>query len=163
MPHHHELIMSGQTASPAQIKISWLIGTLAAFAVFAAIGGYSARMTRDYSDYDQDRAAQRVITLAKVRAAEGKLLNPVDAKGNPSAEWVDQDAGTVRIPIEEAMVAEVDTLKAKPVASGTVIPGSAPAAPIPPATNAPAATAPKSSAPASAAPPKHAKRKKANT
>jgi hypothetical protein len=64
MPYHHELTMSQETATPPRIKITWLIGTLAAFAIFAIIGGYSSRMTWNYSDYDQQRADQRYQTLA---------------------------------------------------------------------------------------------------
>ena len=129
--------MSDETASQPQIKITWLIGILAAFVLFSAIGNYSARMTRDYSDYDQDRAAQRYGTLKKVQADEAALLYPaVDAQGKPHAEWIDQDTGVVRIPIEEAMSREIDTLKAQPAAAGCEI--AAPA----PATNAPAAYAP---------------------
>ena len=51
--------MSDETASQPRIKIAWLIGTLAAFALFAAIAGYSSRMTWDYPDYDQQRADAR--------------------------------------------------------------------------------------------------------
>jgi hypothetical protein len=120
--------MSDETASQPRIKITWLIGTLAAFALFAAIGGYSARMTWDYSDYNQDRAAQRKVTLAKVREAENKLLYPVDENKKPTAEWVDQDKGVVRIPIDEAMSQEIDTLKAQPPAAGCEITAPAPAA-----------------------------------
>jgi hypothetical protein len=140
MPDHHELTMSHPTATHSQIKISWLIGIAAAFALFAVIGAYSARMTRDYSDYDQDRANQRYQTLATLQAAEGKLLNPVDEKGKPSAVWVDQDKGIISIPIEEAMAKEVDDLKAKPVAAGVEINPPAPAA-------APSATTPATPAP----------------
>ena len=121
--------MSDETASQSPIKITWLIGTLAAFALFAVIASYSARMTRDYSDYDRERAKARYETLAKVRHAEQALLSPVDAQGKPSAEWVDQAKGVVRIPIEEAMAREIDTLKSKPAASGGEIPGTVPSAP----------------------------------
>jgi hypothetical protein len=165
MPYHHELTMSDETISPPQpqIKITWLIGTLVAFVLFVAIGGYSARMTRDYSDYDQDRADQRKMTLAKVRDDENKLIYPVDDNQKPTAEWVDQGAGTVRIPIDEAMTEEIDTLKAQPVAAGGVIPGSVPVAPAPaaPATNAAAANAPASTNAAPAKPAKPTKPKKA--
>jgi len=149
--------MSDETASQPRIKIAWLIGTLAAFAIFAAIGGYSARMTNIYSDYDQDRATQRYETLKKERQAENALLYPVvDASGQPHAEWVDQAKGVVRLPIEQAMAEEVDTLKGKQPAAGAEIPGAAPkaapapaAAPAPPAasTNAASATAPAKKAP----------------
>jgi hypothetical protein len=146
--------MSDETAPQPRIKIAWLIGTLAAFALFAVIAAYSSRMTWDYPDYDQDRAAERYETLKKVRHDEQVLLSPVDDKGNPTAEWVDQAKGVVRIPIEEAMVKEIDTLKAQPAAIGGEIPGSAPA-PAPASTNAAAATpsAPAAGAPAPAAGP----------
>lgn len=136
MSHHHELTMSEETASQPQIKITWLIGTLVAFAIFALIGGYSARMTQTYTDYDQDQATIRYANLAQEQKAESKLINPVDKDGKATAEWVDQDKGFIRIPIEEAMAKEVDTLKVEPLVIACAIPGAvAPAAPAPaPAT-----------------------------
>jgi hypothetical protein len=111
--HHYELTMSEETASQPQIKLTWLIGTVAAFAIFALIGGYSARMTQTYTDYDQDRAVARYANLAQVRADENKLIYPLDENKKPTAEWIDQDKGVVRIPIDEAMIREIDTLKAQ--------------------------------------------------
>ena len=143
MPDHHELTMAEDTASQPQIKITWLLGMVAAFAIFALIGGYSARMTETYTDYDQDRAAQRYATLAQVRADENKLLYPLDENKKPTAEWIDQDKGVIRIPIDEAMAQEVDTLKAQTVAAGCEIPGAVPApAPAPPASTNAAPVAP---------------------
>ena len=121
--------MPDETAPQPQIKIAWLIGTLAAFALFAVIGAYSVRMTQDYTDYDQQRADERKVTLAKVQHDENALLS--------TAEWVDQAKGAIRIPIEEAMVKEIDTLKGKPAAMGAVIPP-----PTPPASPAPAKPTP---------------------
>jgi len=131
--------MSDETASQPQLKPAWLIGTLAAFALFAAIAGYSARMTQDYPDYDQQRADERKATLAKVQHDENALLS--------TAEWVDQAKGAIRIPIEEAMAREIDTLKGKPAAMGAAIPP-----PVPPA---PAKAAPAASATHAGAPPKN--------
>lgn len=154
MPHHHELTMPDETAPQPQIKIAWLIGTLAAFAIFAAIAGYSARMTNIFSDYDQDRATQRYETLKKVRQAENALLYPaVDASGRSHAEWADHAKGVVRIPIEQAMAEAVDALKSKQPAAAAEIPGAAPApaaapAPIAATTNAAPAPAPVKKAPA---------------
>jgi hypothetical protein len=149
MPYHHELTMSEETASQPQIKISWLIGVLAAFAIFSAIGNYSARMTSTYTDYDEQRAEQRKVTLAKVQQAENKLLDPVDKQGKPSAEWVDQDKGLVRIPIDEAMSREIDTLKAEPPAMGSDLAPAAPAAAPAPTSGATNAAPAAASAPAS--------------
>jgi hypothetical protein len=145
--------MSDETALQPRIKITWLIGTLAAFAIFALIAGYSARMTNDYSDYDQQRAAQRYDTLKKVQQAENALLYPaVDAQGKPHAEWIDQTKGVVRIPIEEAMAEEVDALKSQQAGMGCEIVVPAPA-PAPAAqTIAAPAGAPSTNAPASAKP-----------
>ncbi len=141
--------MSDETAYQPQVKISWLLGVAAAFVIFVLIGAYSSRMTRDYTDYDQDRAAQRYQTLAKVRSDEQALLVPVDKQGNSTAVWVDQTKGTVHIPIDEAMAAEIETLKAKAPAMGMVIPGTMPAAMAPSSTNAaPAAPASPSAKPA---------------
>jgi hypothetical protein len=135
--------MSDETAPQPRIKITWLIGTLAVFALFMVIGAYSSRMTWNYLDYDQQRAIKRYDTLAKLQQEEGKLINPVDAQGKPTAEWVDQAKGTVRIPIEEAMVKEVDTLKTQPAAMGTEILGATPPAP---AKTTPAAILPSAGA-----------------
>jgi hypothetical protein len=131
--------MSEQTIIPQpRIKITWLIGTMAAFAIFVVIGAYSSRMTWDTSDYDQDRAAQRYITLKKVQADENTLLYPaLDAQGKAHAQWIDQANGVVRIPIDEAMAEEIDTLKAQPPAAGCEI------------TPAPTPTAASAAAPAS--------------
>jgi hypothetical protein len=120
--------MPDETASPPRIKISWIFWTLLAFAIFAVIASYSSRMTHDYTDYDQQRAAERYATLAKLRDADREALT--------TADWVDQNKGIVHIPIEEAMNLEVAALKTKPVAMGP--PFIVPAAPAP-ATNAPAA------------------------
>jgi hypothetical protein len=117
--------MSDETVLQPRIKITWLIGTLAAFAIFVVIGAYSARMTRDYPDYDQERAAQRYVMLAQVRHDEKALIS--------SVAWVDQTKGIVRIPIEEAMAREIDTLKSQPVAMGAEIPAAVPPAPAKPA------------------------------
>jgi len=132
--------MTAETASPSRIKIPWLLGTLAAFAIFAAIAAYSSRMTNDYPDFDQVQAQARYDTLAQLRDDANKTLT--------TAAWVDQDKGTVRIPIEEAMMKEVDTLKGKPAAMGAAIPGTTPTPPAATST----ATAPAAAAPA--APPK---------
>lgn len=146
--------MSDEIIHKPEIKITWLVGTVVAFGLFVVIGIYSKRMTRDYTSYDQDRAAQRYATLAKVRHDENALLYPVDAQGNPTAEWVDQGKGIVRIPIDEAMALEIDTLKNQPAGAGIEInpPAAAPPAAAPAsttgATNAAAATPP-AGAPAS--------------
>lgn len=149
--------MSDET-SQSPIKTSWLVGIALAFVLFVAIASYSARMTQDYSDYDQDRAAQRYDNLKKLQADENKQLNPVDKDGKPTAMWVDQDKGVISIPIEQAMTKEVDDLKAKVPGPGNEIhppaPAPAPAAPAPaaaPSTNgapaAPAAPAPPAAKP----------------
>ncbi len=130
-----------------RVKLGWLIGVAAAFFIFVVIGSYSARMTNDFSGYDKQRADKRYETLAKVRHDESALLEPVDKQGKPTATWADQDKGTIKISIEEAMQHAVDDLKTKPVAIGAEIPGTAPKpAAIP--TNAPAASAPATNAPA---------------
>jgi hypothetical protein len=123
--------MSSETAPQSQIKVTWLAGTAAAFVIFVAIGAYSSRMTWDYPTYDQQRADVRYQTLRKVQSVEQSLIMPVDTQGRPTAEWIDQDKGIIRIPIEEAMAKEVDTLKAKPTQAGAAIAGVAPAASAP--------------------------------
>jgi hypothetical protein len=136
--------MSDETALQPRIKITWLIGTSAAFAIFVVIGAYSARMTRDYPDYDQERAAQRYATLAQVRHDEQALIS--------SVEWVDQSKGAIRIPIKEAMAREIDTLKSQPLTMGAEIPIAVPPAPAKPAPAAiPLSAGATNAAPAKAA------------
>jgi len=156
--------MPDDTLFQPRIKISWLVATLAAFGLFVAIGAYSARMTRDYSDYDNDRAQARYDTLAKLQHDELAVLIPVDAQGRPTAEWVDQDKGIVRIPIDEAMAKALETLKSKPAAIGAAIPGAAPstlASPAPAPAAVKSAPAPPGAGPATAPAPAAAKPKKA--
>ena len=114
-------------------KIAWLVGTALAFLIFVIIGSYSARMTRDYTDYNQKRTKDRYALLAKTRDEANKTLT--------STDWVDQGKQIVRIPIDEAMAKEVETLKTKPAAIGNEIPGSAPAPAKPAAAPAPAPAA----------------------
>jgi len=131
--------MSTESEAPSPIKFTWLLGVLVAFAIFALIAGYSGHMTRAYPSYSVDRANERYATLKKLQAEENALLTPVDDKGQPTAEWVDQAKGIVRIPIDEAMAREVDTLKNAPAhMSPTLIPVAPPAAT--PAPAAPAAS-----------------------
>jgi hypothetical protein len=138
--------MSDATAPQPQIKFTWLLGTFAAFALFVVIGAYSSRMTYTYSDYNQQRAAQRYVTLKKVQDAENALIYPVDDQGKPTAVWVDQGKGIIRIPIDEAMTKELALLQAESPQPGCEIVGAAPAPA--PATPAPAAPAPAMTAPA---------------
>lgn len=127
------------TSTTIRNKIGWLIGTAAAFLIFVIIGTYSVRVTSNYTGYDQKRTMDRYATLAKVRDEANKTLT--------TADWIDQGKQIVRIPIDEAMAKEVETLKTKSAVIGAEIPGTAPAlAPAPtsaPATNAaPTATPP---------------------
>jgi hypothetical protein len=145
--------MSDEIAYQPRVKVSWLFWTLAAFVLFAAIGAYSARMTRDYSDYDQDRAQVRYDTLTKLQGDEQALIEPTDAQGKPTAAWVDQDKGVIRLPVEEAMAKEVDTLQGKAAAMGLALPGAVPAAASAPTNAAPGSPAP----PTAATPPAAAK------
>ncbi|HEV3270571.1 MAG TPA: hypothetical protein VGZ93_00145 [Candidatus Methylacidiphilales bacterium] len=143
--------MSDETTPQPRIKITWLIGTGAAFALFAVIGAYSARMTREYPDYDQEQAAKRYVTLAQVRHDEQALISGV--------AWVDQSKGIVRIPIEEAMARELDTLKSQPAVMGAAIPVIAPPPPAKPVpatggTNAAPAASGAGPAPATSKPKK---------
>ncbi len=129
-----------EETSHSQIKISWLFGIAIAFILFVGIGKYSARMTQDYSDYDQERAAQRYDNLKKLQADEKKQINPVNAQGQPTAIWIDQDKGIISIPIDEAMAKEITDLKAKTPGPGNEInppaPAPAPAPAAAPSTNA---------------------------
>ena len=124
--------MSTETEIPSRIKTTWLIGVLAAFAIFAVIAGYSAHMTRAYPSYDQQRATDRYLNLQKVRADEDKQING-------PADWVDQSKGIIHIPIDEAMAKEVATLKSQPAQIGSALP-------LPPPPAAPAAAPAKSDA-----------------
>jgi hypothetical protein len=126
--------MSTETEISSRIKITWLIGILAAFAIFAVIAGYSGHMTRTYPSYDQQRAADRYVTLQKLRADEDKIING-------PADWIDQSKGIIHIPIDEAMAKEVDTLKTQTAhMCAEVMAGTPPPAAAAPAPTAPAAT-----------------------
>jgi hypothetical protein len=103
------------TTSPAR----WFFGIFAALAVFVIVGIYSSRMAYDTTGYDEDQAAARKAKLEKLQAADQKTLT--------TAGWVDQDKGVIRIPIDEAMTQEVETLNTKPVQAGQEIPGTVPA------------------------------------
>jgi hypothetical protein len=119
-------------AAPNPIKPSWYVWTVLGLALFVIIGFYSVQMTNNYDSFESKRAAARYETLNKLRADEQAILT--------TAAWVDQSKQVVRIPIDEAMAEEIDILKAKPVAMGSVIPvinatPAAPATTAPPATN----------------------------
>lgn len=151
--------MSEETAAPPQFKIAWLLGILAAFAIFAAIAGYSARMTDTYTSYDEERATVRKDTLVKVQKSENDLLYPVDKQGHPTAVWADEAKGIIRIPIDQAMALELDSLQTKAPAAGNEInpPAPAPAPAAAPAKPAPGA-APAAPAPTAPAAPKQEKK-----
>jgi len=118
--------MTAEIASHPPLKVSWIIGTLAAFSIFALIGIYSMSMARNSAGFEQMRAQDRLARLAKVRADADKNLT--------TADWVDPTKQTIRIPIDEAMDREIDTLKNKPLAMGALIPGATPPPPPAPAT-----------------------------
>ncbi len=160
--------MSTETETPSRIKTTWLIGILAAFAIFAVIAHYSGHMTRAYPGYEQQRAADRYVTLQKVRADEDKIING-------PADWIDQSKGIIHIPIDEAMAKEVDTLKAESahicaeVMAGAPAPAPAAAPTTPavgspaPAITAPAAATPTPTTTAKATPATHTDKKVAPT
>ena len=137
--------MSAQPATSSSFKITWLLGAFAALTIFAFIAGYSQQMAYLYKDYSQQKASDRLKTLAKLQGEENEALQTLD--------WVDQDKKIVHIPIDQAEAVEIPTLLLKPAVMGAEIPGSAPA---PAATNAaPAAATPPSTnaAPANPAAP----------
>jgi len=136
--------MSSETAIPSRIKTTWLIGVVAAFSIFAIIAWYSGHMTRAYPGYDQQRAADRYVTLQKLQKEENDTINA-------PANWIDQDKKIIHLPIDEAMAKEVETLKAQPAQVGSALPVMAPPAAAPAKPEAPAST---NAAPASPAPPK---------
>jgi hypothetical protein len=79
------------------------------------IAWYSGHMTRAYPSYDQQRTADRYITLKKLQTEENNTINA-------PADWIDQGKKTVHIPIDEAMAKEVDTLKTQPAQMGSALP-----------------------------------------
>jgi hypothetical protein len=128
---------------PTPLKLRWYFSVAAVLFIFVVIGFYSVRMAKDtdFTDgYDQQQAAIRLGKLQKMQAADQTTLT--------TADWIDQDKGTVRIPIAEAMPEEVAVLKAKPVAVGSALPVVAPAAAAPSTNAAPAAPAMTNPAPA---------------
>jgi len=150
MPYDYQLTMSAPTVTQPQIKTAWIIGLLALLAVFVIIGWYSGRMTRVYPDTYAQRADERLAIRQKLDADANQTLT--------TADWVDQTKKIIRIPIDEAMAKEIDTLKAEPAQVGCEIPGVAPAPAAAPAaptlsTNASPA-APAKPAPAAPAKPK---------
>jgi len=112
------------------------------------------------------------VNVVKVQAEErSKLLKPIKEAQHAAVTtvgWVDQKAGLVRLPVEQAMPLALAQMKAqKPKKSEFLVPGSptqlkmmeqpaAPATPAPapaaPATPAPAPAAPATPTPAPAAP-----------
>jgi hypothetical protein len=139
--------MSTETELPSRIKTTWLIGVLAAFAIFVVIAWYSGHMTRAYTSYDQQRATDRYLNLQKVRADEDKQING-------PADWVDQSKGIIHIPIDEAMAKEVDTLKTQSAQIGSALPlPPAPAAPAKPDATKPDAGTSTNAAPVAPAKP----------
>jgi hypothetical protein len=124
-------------SAPNPIKLRWFLWTPLGLALFVVIGFYSVQKSGNYNSYDDQRAAARYEVLKKLRADEQAILT--------TADWVDQGKKIVRIPIEEAMAEEIDTLKAKPAAMGCLIP-AANAAPAASSTNTAMGT---NSAPAS--------------
>jgi hypothetical protein len=128
---------------PTPLKLRWYFSVAAVLFIFVVIGFYSVRMAKDtdFTDgYDQQQAVLRLKKLQKMQAADHTTLT--------TADWIDQDKGTVRIPIDEAMPEEVAVLKAKPVAVGSALPVVAPATAAPSTNAAPAAPASTNAAPA---------------
>ena len=136
------------TATQTTFPFRWYISVAFVLFIFALVGIYSSRMAHNTAGYDDDQAAQRYATLAKLRATDQKTLT--------TADWIDKDKGTVRIPIDEAMVQEVPLLAAKPLTMGTAIPGVGATTMNPlPGTTSPTAiaTPPTGATPATKAPP----------
>src|ERR1700761_7105627 len=98
--------MSAATA-PTPIKFSWYAGLAVVLLLFVFVAVYTSNVARNTGDYDQDEAAKRYATLAKVRADDEKKLT--------TADWADKAKGAVRIPIDEAIPQEIVALQAKPV------------------------------------------------
>jgi hypothetical protein len=142
--------MSSVTDNPK--KITWYLTVAEVLFIFVLVGVYSARIAHETTGYDDDQAKTRLATLHKMQAADEKTLN--------TADWIDQDKGIVRIPVNEAVTEEVPVLAAKPVTMGAAIPGTTAANTVPatnaaPADNppAPAAAGAKPAAPAANAAP----------
>ena len=146
--------------TPISLPARWFFGIFAGLAVFAVVGIYSSRMAYETTGYDEDQAKERLARLDKLHASDRKTLT--------TADWIDQAKGTVRIPVDEAMIEELGPLKSKSPRMGTALPVATPkpaAAPTtatnaaPASTNAPtadtnAATANTHAAPAAPAPEK---------
>lgn len=113
---------------------AWL-GVVLLFLVFGVIVLAVIGPAPRGSDYEQERAKER---MEKMKAIQD------DAKSLTTYSWIDQNKGSVRIPIERAMALTlVDLAHKKPVPAGpiaTPAPGAqvnAPAAPSPAASPSP--------------------------
>ena len=124
--------MSAATSTTQPFR--WYISVAVVLLIFAVIAYQSTRVAQDTTTYDQDQAKIRLEKLEKLRAADEKTLT--------TADWVDKDKGIVRIPIDEAMTKEIDTLKAQQPAAGCEIPGTVPVPPPPAASTNAAPTTP---------------------
>jgi hypothetical protein len=103
-----------------------LIGGLVGFLLFGVIVLWMLKLAGPVEDYDQKRAKERTENLRKLHEEEAKILSSYD--------WADKPKNIVKIPIQQAMDLEIETLKAKPVKAAYPV-----VVPVAPATAAPTA------------------------
>ena len=141
MPDAQTLRQVAQARTPFS---AWL-GVVLLFLMFGLIVLAVIGPARRSSDYEQKRAANREAKL--------KAQHEQDTAALTNYGWIDQNKGTVRIPIERAMeLTLVDLGRKKPAAAGPIAtpPTEAPAtasgvavpagAPAPPASPSPSLT-----------------------
>lgn len=124
----------------------WAVGAFLAFFAFVVIAFVTGRTASSDQTYDEKRAQNRLITLAKLRADEELLTT--------TADWVNKEKMIVRLPLTDPSTFQhaLTLIQAKPVQMGQPLPVIAPAKPSPSPAPAAPAMAPASSNPASPTP-----------
>jgi hypothetical protein len=111
---------------------------LGGFLLFSLFSVYIIREMEAIPSYEDKKAAERIATLAKLRADEAD-------KFGSGYGWVDSSKKIVRIPIDRAMEIVLAELQKKPVGAVCPITGvvvAPPVAPVPAAGTPPAVKPP---------------------
>jgi hypothetical protein len=115
-------------------RVLGFILPLGGFLLFSLFSVYIIREMNAIPSYEDKKAAERIATLAKLRADEAD-------KFGSGYGWVDSSKKIVRIPIDRAMEVVLAELQKKPVGAVCPITGATvapPVAPVPAAGTPPA-------------------------